>query len=264
MTPNSQTRRHRYVFVGGLHRSGTSLVADLIGRHGDVSAIRGAPVPEDEGVYLQGAIPHTARMGRPGSFAFDEAQHLTETSSYNTLATRDYLMAQWDTWYDAEATWRVEKSPVNIMRARLYQQLLPTSQFVFVVRHPVAVSEATRKWTRAGPEALLAHWEAAHARLLNDLTYLHAWLILRYEDLVADPRAAMDRVWTFLDLGAPADGDGGVDATRSEAYLAAASGYPERSEIAARLGYALRVPFVAEMPGPRGRHPYNSRSALIA
>lgn len=258
------SRRHRYVFVGGLHRSGTSLVADLIGRHGDVSVIEGAPVPENEGVYLQGAIPHTARMGTPGAFAFDDAQHLTETSGYNTLATRDYLEAQWGEWYDPHRPWRIEKSPVNLLRARLYQQLLPTSQFVFVVRHPVAVSQATRKWTSSGPEHLLAHWETAHARLLGDLPDIHAWLILRYEDLVADPAASMARVWTFLGLDAPISAIDDVETSRSDAYFEAAPHYPAHSDVAARFGYTLREPFVLAMPGPRGRHPYNSLSKRIA
>jgi hypothetical protein len=64
---------HRYVFVGGLHRSGTSLVAQLIGDLPGISAINATPVPENEGVYLQGAIPHTARHGMQMLFATDPA-----------------------------------------------------------------------------------------------------------------------------------------------------------------------------------------------
>lgn len=38
---------HRYVFVGALHRSGTSLVARLIGDLPGVSAINAAPAPAE-------------------------------------------------------------------------------------------------------------------------------------------------------------------------------------------------------------------------
>ena len=69
---------HRYLFVAGLHRTGTSLLARMIAAHSQISAIENAPVPEDEGAYLQGAIPHTALSGRPGHYATDPAQHFVE------------------------------------------------------------------------------------------------------------------------------------------------------------------------------------------
>lgn len=138
---------HRYIFVGGLHRSGTSLVARLLAGLPGVGAVEGAPVPENEGAYLQGAIPHTARHGVPGRFAHDPDQHLVEGCRYDTRGTRDRMEADWAPWFPAGTGWRVEKSPVNLLRMRLYQQLFPTSQFVVVVRHPVAVARATAKWT---------------------------------------------------------------------------------------------------------------------
>ena len=71
---------HRHIFVAGLHRSGTSLIARLLAEHPDIAAITDAPVPESEGCYLQGAIPHAARHGVPGHFATDPEQHLVEGS----------------------------------------------------------------------------------------------------------------------------------------------------------------------------------------
>ena len=61
----SPVRAAGFVFVAGLHRTGTSLLARILAAHPAVSAITDAPVPENEGCYLQGAIPHTALDGRP-------------------------------------------------------------------------------------------------------------------------------------------------------------------------------------------------------
>ncbi|MEO1910771.1 MAG: sulfotransferase [Paracoccus sp. (in: a-proteobacteria)] len=191
---------HRYVFVGGLHRSGTSLVARLIADHPRVAAIRDAPVPENEGCYLQGAIPHTARHGAPMHFATDPAQHLTEESPLNRLETRLRLQADWDPWFDRDRPWRVEKSPVNMTRMRLYQQLFPLSQFIIVIRHPQAVAAAVAKWLPDPPETLIDHWLDAHDRLRQDLTWLHAAAVIRYEDLVAQPTRITQGIFRFLDL----------------------------------------------------------------
>ena len=41
-------QHHRYLFVGGLHRSGTSLLTRLVAAHDAVTTISDAPVPESE------------------------------------------------------------------------------------------------------------------------------------------------------------------------------------------------------------------------
>ncbi|UUL82360.1 sulfotransferase [Sphingomonas qomolangmaensis] len=222
----------RYVFVGGLHRSGTSMVAALVAKAPGVGAIGGAPVPEQEGVYLQGGIPHTARHGIPGAFAFDPDQHLTEASAYNSAEVEGRLSASWDRWYPAEATLRVEKSPVNLLRSRLYQQLFPTASFVFVVRHPVVVARATSKWSEAPVARLVEHWDAAHRLLLDDLPYLHNYLIVRYEDLVADPARALARIGGFIDR--PIGDASGIE-DRNSGY--AGGDRIAVPDVARRLGY---------------------------
>ncbi|MFD2740570.1 sulfotransferase family protein [Sulfitobacter aestuarii] len=226
-----------YVFVAGLHRSGTSLLASLIAQHPDVAAICDAPVPEQEGVFLQGAIPHTALHGVPGEFAHDPTQHLTETSRFNNLETSERLNRDWALWFETGRPWRLEKSPVNLLRSRLYQQLFPMAHFIFVVRHPLAVSRATVKWNAKGEAALLQHWQAAHRIMAEDLRYLHCALVLRYEDLCAAPRREMDRIAAFLDLH-PGPLRQGLDrVTDGNAQYLTRPPETALPEVAARLGY---------------------------
>ena len=227
---------HRYVFVGGLHRSGTSLTARLIAALPGVAAITDAPVPENEGVYLQGAIPHHARSGMPMHFATDPAQHLTEDHPLNRLETRQRLAADWDPWFAPGARWRVEKSPVNLTRMRLLQQLFPMAHFVVVLRHPEAVAAAVAKWVSDPAPALIDHWLDAHDRLVADLPFVHAAAVIRYEDLVRDPGAVQAGLAAFLDVAAPdgvteaiVDGnrayDGQAPMSLTQAARAAAWGY---------------------------------------
>ncbi|EIE50977.1 nodulation protein NoeE [Salipiger aestuarii] len=194
---------HRYVFVGGLHRSGTSLVARLIAGLPGVAAITDAPVPENEGVYLQGAIAHTALHGAPMRFATDPGQHHAEDSACNRLETRQRIEADWAPHF-GPGHWRVEKSPVNLTRMRLYQQLFPLSQFVVVTRHPEAVAMASAKWVDLAPGVMLTHWLDAHDIVADDLRHLHSALVLRYEDLVADPARAVARLAAFLQVATSA------------------------------------------------------------
>ncbi|MEE4201936.1 sulfotransferase family protein [Erythrobacter sp.] len=190
--------RHRYIFIAGLHRTGTSLIARVIGSHRDVAAIEGAPVPENEGCYLQGAIPHTAKDGIPGAYALDPAQHRTETDPLNTLATKERLEAEWGVWFDPAKSWRVEKSPVNLTRMRLLQALFPLAQFIVVTRHPLFMAQALQKWSDDSAVNLARYGARAYRLMLDDLDYLHAAMVVRYEDFVARPDAHTRAFEAFL------------------------------------------------------------------
>ncbi|WP_371158196.1 sulfotransferase [Jannaschia sp. 2305UL9-9] len=236
LSSNDLTRGHRYLFVGGLHRSGTSLVARLIAGLPGVAGIEGAPVPENEGAYLQGAIPHDALSGRPMHFATDPEQHLTEAHPLNRLETRLRLEADWAPWFGPGA-WRVEKSPVNLTRMRLLQQLFPLSQFVVILRHPEAVAGAVAKWVDAPAPALIDHWLGAQARMAADLDRLHAVMVLRYEDVTETPEATRAALGAFLSLSAsPGSGDEAIT-NRNGDYAGAQRMTPAQAADAARWGY---------------------------
>ncbi len=227
---------HRYLFVGGLHRSGTSLVARLAASVPQVAAITDAPVPENEGAYLQGAIVHDAMSGRPMHFATDAAQHMTEAHALNRLETRMRLEADWAPWF-GPGPWRVEKSPVNMTRMRLLQQLFPLSQFIVVLRHPEAVAAAVAKWVDAPAADLLDHWLTAHERMALDLERLHCALVLRYEDVTADPEATRTAIARFLDLPPAAASYGDDVHDRNAEYDGAAMMDDRQSLRALRWGY---------------------------
>jgi len=71
---------HRLVFLAGLHRSGTTLLARLLAAHPEISGFSETGVPADEGQHLQGVYPAAREYGGPGRFGFAPESHVTETS----------------------------------------------------------------------------------------------------------------------------------------------------------------------------------------
>ena len=136
---------HRFVFVGGLHRSGTRMMARTIAAHPDVSAFAGTGVPEDEGQHLQTVYPKPSARQQAGRFAFVRGAHLTERSPLVTTESRHTLFSEWSRYWDLTCPWLLEKSPPNLIMTRFLQELFPSSRFVIVLRHPIAVACATRE-----------------------------------------------------------------------------------------------------------------------
>jgi Sulfotransferase family len=218
---------HRFVFVCGLHRSGTSLLFQALRAHPEVSGFTDTGVPEDEGQHLQDVYPPASAFGGPGRFGFDRRAHLTEASPLVTPANRDALFAAWGRYWDLAKPVLLEKSPPNLVRTRFLQALFPESAFIVLTRHPVAVALATRKWNRAPVGRLLRHWVVCHERYAADAPRLRRAIVVRYEDLVARPDEVMGRLWGFLGLAphaAPVPVREGVNETYFAAWREAGRG----------------------------------------
>ena len=190
----------RLAFVGGLHKSGTSLLARCIATHPLVSSFRNTGVPEDEGQHLQSVYLPASAYGGPGKFGFDPLAHLTESSPLVSRENRARLRTEWGRHWDIGKTLLLEKSPPNLIRARFLQALFPEACFVFVMRHPLAVACATQKWSRTSIQSLIEHWLACHEIFTGDLPHLRQAHVVRYEELVEAPQRTMDGVFSFLGL----------------------------------------------------------------
>lgn len=209
------------VFIGGLHRSGTTLLARLVGGHPLVSGFSGTGVPEDEGQHLQRVYPPARTYGGPGRFGFDERAHLTEHSPLAGPAAALQLLEQWGPHWDMSKPLLLEKSPPNLLATRFLQAVFPGAYFVVIVRHPAAVALATqRRDPGQGLRPLLRHWFHVHALLLADLPSLDHVLVVRYERLLEQPDLCRERLAAFLgvpDRFPPLD----VDREAQERYVRA-------------------------------------------
>lgn len=197
---------HRYIFVCGLHRSGTSVLARSLRDHPEVSGFQGTPSPEDEGMHLQTVYRPSGYYGGAGAFGFDPAAHLTEDSPLVTVANRQRLFSEWSLYWDLNKRYLLEKSPANIIRTRFLQAMFPNSYFIVLMRHPVAVSFATQKWYRRyrvnwrGFARILEHWLVCHEMFRADQACLGKSFVLKYEEFVTEPSRWVNEIYGFLGL----------------------------------------------------------------
>ena len=237
----------RLVFVGGLHRSGTTPLARALAAHPEISGLVGTGVPEDEGQHLQDVYPRLRSLGGMGRFARHPNAHLTEDSDLVSTENATRLVAALTPYWDLDRRLLLEKSPANLVMGRFLQALFPGSALVVVVRHPVVSALALTKWNplvarngrrRTTLVGRVENWARAHATLRDDLPHLQRVHVLRYEDLVASPDAELAAVATLLGLSAPVAG-GSIRPGRSDAYAerwqAMATGDPLRRRIRRRI-----------------------------
>ncbi len=205
--PARDRAARRIVFVIGLHRSGTTLLTDLLGRHDDISGFDAPHLAMmNEGQYLQTVMraPDGGVLDGIASMGLKRRNRLTERSPLATPAHAERLWSQWAAYWDLEKSWLLEKSPGHLLKTRLLRYYFPAARFVLITRHPVAQAMAISKWAPNRPRLqFLLNWTVSHrifARDTRDMRATGDVHRISYEGLCADPRGTMDALFDHLDL----------------------------------------------------------------
>ncbi len=226
--------QHLLVFVGGLHRSGTTLLTHCVGKHPEASCFQNTNVSEDEGQHLQNVYPPGIAIGGPGRFGFSPEAHLTDQSRLVQRDTGARLLHAWKPFWDCSRQVLVEKSPPNLVRARFLRAVFPNARFVMIVRHPIAVAVATQKWCKTSLLSMLDHWVVCHQYFLQDASELRHVLLIQYEELVSNPAPVLERVFKFLDLR-PIDPLAEIRGGLNDRYIDQWQAFQENAQISHRL-----------------------------
>ena len=197
-----------FIFLAGLHRSGTSLLHEIIRGHPEISGFSDTGAPEDEGQHLQSVFNF---VGGVGQFALKKGSYMDESHPLATEENAKRLFQQWSQYWDLSREYLVEKSPPNIVRTRFLQALFPDSKFVIILRHPIAVSYASkimrevtfnknRKKKKIPIKSYLENALLAYEIFLGDIDKLDNVYVLKYEEFVLEPQKSVDDIFCFLEL----------------------------------------------------------------
>jgi len=195
-------QNHKWIFITGLHRSGTSILYRCILEHPQISGFQNTNSPEDEGQHLQSVFPTAWELGGPGYFGFNPKSHLTETSPLVTESNIARLIDEWSPFLDTSRPYLLEKSPPTLVRTRFFQKIFPDSYFISITRHPVVTALATKKMARKRRtlSTLIAHWFHCHDLFHSDAKFLKNSCEIHYEDFVNAPNRTLCEIFKFLDL----------------------------------------------------------------
>ena len=199
-----ESTQHKFLFICGLHRSGSGVLHAILRNHSAISGFANTTVFNDEGQYLQTVFPNTDELGGPGFFGFAENATHTEHSHLNSEENQAKLWSEWEPHWETTKSVLVEKSPTNLLNARLLQAYFPNSHFILMLRHPIAVTYATQRVTGNGRynisllDSMFAHWIHCHQLFRADVSSLKNVHILHYEQLVQNPNETLTEIYNFI------------------------------------------------------------------
>lgn len=189
----------RPIFIVGLHRSGTTLVERILGGHSQIAAA---------GETYE--FPHQLRRAtgihsaQPLELPMVEARARLDLPSLG----RGYVAAMH--WRARGRPWVTDKLPSNFLNLGFIAAALPQARIIHVRRDPIDIGLSTLRtlYTQAcgysyDPgefvqyhgwyQQLMAHWQQVLPGRILDV---------HYEDVVADPMAAAERMAAWCGLPA--------------------------------------------------------------
>jgi len=181
-----------WLFILGVNNSGTTILSRLLESHPE---IRTLPA---EGQQLTTAFPRPdlVGFGRLSSSRMDLFR-LTEGHD-----PRPALLAKkdWAGLFSEGTGILLEKSPPNTVRSLWLQENFRPSRFLSIIRSPYAVCEGIRRRKGYTIHQAAQHWFTSNKCLLCDLQHIKNSLLMKYEDLVEDPRKCLTIIEDFLVL----------------------------------------------------------------
>jgi Sulfotransferase family len=200
-TADEMQAGRRFLFVGGVHRSGTTALWKCFKSHPEVSGFSNVNNCHDEGQFEQSVYPIDKDYGHL-DWPMHPGVHLTEASPLFTEDNRRKMTKQWYRHWDLRKTFLLEKTPRNLVISRFLQAMFPVSVFAFIIRHPIAHAKSIHRlnWSRRPVEELVERWVKAHQMLRDDLPFIRNSVVVRYEDFVSKPESYFVRMCTRLGL----------------------------------------------------------------
>jgi hypothetical protein len=203
---------HPPVFVGGINRSGTTLMARILGSHSALAVPsseflffgrRAERPPADRGDFER-RLAEILRWPRIREWGLDERDVLERSRSWSAAAKSLFLLPL-VAYRDAVGKVRMgEKSVLNEFRCETFDAWFSDYRVVQMIREPVAAYASTHA---GSPKSLRKAirwgrlWASSAAigltRALRDPTRHR---LVRYEDLTGDPRTTLADVCDFLGM----------------------------------------------------------------
>jgi len=197
------------IFIFGCCNSGTTILWNALKEHKDLSG------PEVEGQDLEG-LP-------------DSMRHYLGKSTFRLWAHPKFKLCYYSTEKDYNEkdekqikeeykrylkhdTRLITKSPADTLRARLIQSYFPDAYFIDVIRNGYAVSEGIirkRKYDSERPQfkglyttinEAAEQWFRANIITLSHKRFLKNYKIVKYEDLVENPKKTLLSILNFCVL----------------------------------------------------------------
>lgn len=195
----------KWVFLVGCYNSGTTLLQKSLGSHPEISGL------PREGVRFTDVLSNLEANGH----------HMIWDENYRDLIEPDCpeeeayrrIAQDWSIFWKRGASIFLDKSVANTARIAWLNMAFPNASFVGVYRNGYCIAEGLQRraqpplWLQAQTglstysiERIAWQWVSANQDMLDGFKKVDRSLLVRFEDLVANPANVFESIFRFIDV----------------------------------------------------------------
>ncbi|MFZ5809918.1 MAG: sulfotransferase family protein [Chloroflexota bacterium] len=200
LSPSTQ----QVVIIGGMHRSGTSMVANILHLAGvflgDPDLMLGASKDNQKGhweniYFLDLNERILAKLGAGWDFICNLTDGWEKSPSLDLLRQQaNQLVSKFERY----SFWGW-KDPRNTVLASFWHSLLPTAKFIICLRNPAEVAQSLSKRNNFSKAASYHLWSSYYQVFLESIEKKD-YIITHYDSWFYNPQAELSRLGEFIGL----------------------------------------------------------------
>ncbi|MCE7995854.1 MAG: sulfotransferase [Roseivirga sp.] len=195
----------KWIFLVGCYNSGTTILRDILGEHGEISCL------PKEGVRYTNIFKRPDDIGwvRNWVYCKDYIRLPSETED----KAKSRIIKDWSPFWDSKKSFFLEKSISNIERMEWIDKNFDNVYFLGILRSGYAVSEGIKRKAKPKAPAIdeygsseysytttAEQWVMANTNMLEYAEKVSNFKLLRYEQFAEKPVELLDEICTFLGL----------------------------------------------------------------
>jgi len=195
----------KWLFLVGCFNSGTTILQNILASHPDISGL------PREGVRFTDVLSNLEENGHHMIWDKQFNNYLNPIESDEAALAA--IKKDWGLFWNAGSSVFLDKSVANTARINWLNRVFPNACFIGIHRNGYCVTEGLRR--RAKPpqwykdrqgsqqysyETIANQWVLSNELMLNDFKNMPNSLIIRFEDLVANPLQVTQSCIEFLQL----------------------------------------------------------------
>jgi hypothetical protein len=189
----------RMIFLVGARRSGTNWLQRIVNAHPDVVG-----VPSETYLFSRGILPLSEHFQHGAAGSYSLGVIYMERGAFLD-ALRDFCDATFLGLIEAlgpSAARLTERTPEHSTCLDLIGAVYPDAHVVHIIRdgRDVVRSLASQHWGPGSIRAAAGEWRSSVEKAMKDSAGLDHYTEVRYEELLADPRGQIARLYDCLDL----------------------------------------------------------------
>ncbi|CAN5642106.1 hypothetical protein BH11BAC2_BH11BAC2_24740 [soil metagenome] len=184
----------KWVFIVGCYNSGTTLLHQILAQHPAIGSL------PNEGQFFTDQFLTGAKVGLRRQWALKpELFYLDENSEAGIDVGK--VKREWAYFFnDAKRPLLLEKTIAHTARMRWLERHFQEAYFIAIYRNGYAVAEGIHRKEHHKIEDAILQWKVSNEIVVKESTQLQHFHAVHYEELTANPTAAVKKITDFLGI----------------------------------------------------------------